>query len=222
MNEILSVGLILISALMAGHVAQLVRAPEVTGYLLIGIVIGPAGFDLISHENILTLSFLSDVALGLILFNIGAIFEASNFRQVGPGVARITLLGRIAGLRAGGHRAPARRDGLAARPAARRRRDGNRARHDADDPERVRRAGTDDRPAARARRAEQHVRAGDVRHRDGRPQPRRVVRRRAGCRPGTARCTDCSGRRWAPSRSARSSACSWISGPPARRNRARR
>lgn len=91
MNEILSVGLILIAALMAGHLAQLLRAPEVTGYLLIGVVIGPSAFDLISHENITTLSFLSDVALGLILFNIGAIFEASNFRQVGPGVVRVTL-----------------------------------------------------------------------------------------------------------------------------------
>jgi Kef-type K+ transport system membrane component KefB len=91
MNEILSVGLILMAALLAGHLAQLIRIPEVTGYLLVGVVIGPAALDLISHENITTLSFLSDVALGLILFNIGAIFEASNFRQVGPGVVRVTL-----------------------------------------------------------------------------------------------------------------------------------
>jgi Kef-type K+ transport system membrane component KefB len=91
MNEILSVGLVLIAALTSGHVAQLLRAPEVTGYLLVGVLIGPAMFDLISHENVRTLSFLSDVALGLILFNIGAIFEASNFRQVGPGVLRVTM-----------------------------------------------------------------------------------------------------------------------------------
>jgi Kef-type K+ transport system membrane component KefB len=91
MNEILSVGLILMSALLAGHLAQLARVPEVTGYLLIGVLIGPPALDLISHENITTLGFLSDVALGLILFNIGAIFEASNFRQVGPGVVRVTL-----------------------------------------------------------------------------------------------------------------------------------
>ena len=91
MNEILSVGLILMAALLAGHLAQLARVPEVTGYLLVGVLIGPAALDLISHENIATLGFLSDVALGLILFNIGAIFEASNFRRVGPGVVRVTL-----------------------------------------------------------------------------------------------------------------------------------
>lgn len=91
MNEILSVGLILTAALVAGHLAQLVRIPEVTGYLLVGVAIGPAALDLISHSNITTLGFLSDVALGLILFNIGSIFEAENFRRVGPGVVRVTF-----------------------------------------------------------------------------------------------------------------------------------
>lgn len=91
MNEILSVGLVLIAALIAGHLAQLIRVPEVTGYLLVGVAIGPASLDLISHENVATLGFLSDVALGLILFNIGSIFEASNFRKLGRGVVRVTL-----------------------------------------------------------------------------------------------------------------------------------
>ncbi len=91
MNEILSVGLILMAALVAGHLAQLVRIPEVTGYLLVGVIIGPASLDFISHGNLATLGFLGDVALGLILFNIGAIFEAANFRRVGPGVVRVTL-----------------------------------------------------------------------------------------------------------------------------------
>jgi Kef-type K+ transport system membrane component KefB len=54
MNEILSVGLILMAALVAGHLAQLARVPEVTGYLLIGVLIGPSALDLISHENITT------------------------------------------------------------------------------------------------------------------------------------------------------------------------
>ena len=91
MNEILSVGLILMSALVAGHAAQLVRIPEVTGYLLVGLIIGPAALDVISHENLTTLGFLSEVALGLILFNIGSIFEGSRFRVLGAGVVRITL-----------------------------------------------------------------------------------------------------------------------------------
>jgi Kef-type K+ transport system membrane component KefB len=91
MNEILSVGLILVAALVAGHAAQLVRLPEVTGYLLVGVLIGPSALDLVSHDDVRTLGFLSEVALGVILFGIGSIFEAGNFRRVGRGVVRITL-----------------------------------------------------------------------------------------------------------------------------------
>jgi Kef-type K+ transport system membrane component KefB len=90
-NEVLSVGLILLAALTAGHLAQLARLPEVTGYLAIGVLIGPAALDVITHDNLTALGILSEVALGLILFNIGAIFEASTFRRLGAGVIRITL-----------------------------------------------------------------------------------------------------------------------------------
>jgi Kef-type K+ transport system membrane component KefB len=89
-NEILSLGLILIAALMAGHLAQRIHVPEVSGYLLVGVLIGPAGFDLISHSEVRTLSVLSEIALGLILFGIGATFEAKSFRELGPGVVRVT------------------------------------------------------------------------------------------------------------------------------------
>jgi Kef-type K+ transport system membrane component KefB len=91
MNEVLSVGLILMAALTAGNLAQLIRLPEVTGYLAVGMLIGPAALDFITHENVSALGILSEVALGLILFNIGSIFEASMFRRLGPGVMRITV-----------------------------------------------------------------------------------------------------------------------------------
>lgn len=90
MNQILSVGLILLAALAAGHIAQRVRLPEVTGYLLIGVLIGPAAFDVITFENLEALQLLSEVALGLILFSIGTIFEAGTFRRLGRRVMVIT------------------------------------------------------------------------------------------------------------------------------------
>jgi Kef-type K+ transport system membrane component KefB len=92
MNEVLAVGLILAAALAAGRLAHRVGLPEVTAYLLVGILIGPASLDLVTHDAVLTLEFLSEIALGLILFGIGAIFEADTFRRVGQTVLRIVTL----------------------------------------------------------------------------------------------------------------------------------
>ena len=37
MNELTSIGLILLLALMAGHLVKVLHIPEVTGYILVGI-----------------------------------------------------------------------------------------------------------------------------------------------------------------------------------------
>jgi Kef-type K+ transport system membrane component KefB len=92
MNEILSVGLILLVALAAGHLVQWIRLPEVTGYLFVGVVIGPAAGDIITRENLEALELLSEVALGLILFSIGTIFDAATFRRVGRLVTVVTAV----------------------------------------------------------------------------------------------------------------------------------
>jgi Kef-type K+ transport system membrane component KefB len=91
MNEILSVGLILLAAVAAGHLAQRVRVPEVTGYLLVGAALGPGVLDVVSAENREALQFLSEVALGLILFSIGAFFEAPRMVPLGRRVLLLTL-----------------------------------------------------------------------------------------------------------------------------------
>lgn len=90
MNEILSVGLILLVALVAGHLVQYLRLPEVTGYLAVGVIIGPSAFDIITHENLQALQLLSEVALGLILFSIGTIVDASTFKRIGRLVGAVT------------------------------------------------------------------------------------------------------------------------------------
>ncbi|MGE5487491.1 MAG: cation:proton antiporter [bacterium] len=90
MNVLLSLGLILLLALLAGHLAKAFRLPEVTGYILAGVAVGPSGLRWINHENISALSVFSEVALGLILFSIGSAFEFQRVRSLGRALARIT------------------------------------------------------------------------------------------------------------------------------------
>lgn len=91
MNELASLGVILFFALLAGHLMKFLRVPEVTGYLLAGVAVGPSFLGWITHDNLQTLEVFSEVALGLILFSIGSVFEFSRFRAIGRQAWTVTL-----------------------------------------------------------------------------------------------------------------------------------
>jgi Kef-type K+ transport system membrane component KefB len=91
MNELASLGLILLFALLAGHLVKFARIPEVTGYILAGIAVGPSVLGWVTHDNLAALRVFSEVALGLILFSIGSVFEFSRVRAIGKSVLRITV-----------------------------------------------------------------------------------------------------------------------------------
>ena len=92
MNELTSIGLILLLALLAGHLVKMLRVPEVTGYILVGVALGPSLLGWLSQENLVALGVLSEVALGLILFSVGSVFEFSRFRRLGRQGLVITLV----------------------------------------------------------------------------------------------------------------------------------
>jgi Kef-type K+ transport system membrane component KefB len=96
MNELFSLGVILLFALLAGHLGQFLRVPEVTGYIVAGIIVGPYGLGWLNHENLMSLGVFSEVALGLILFSVGSVFEFSRFRTLGRDAALITAIESIA------------------------------------------------------------------------------------------------------------------------------
>lgn len=91
MNELSSVALILLLSLLAGHLVKYLRVPEVTGYILTGIVVGPSVLGWINEQNLTGLSIFSEVALGLILFSIGSIFQVERFRRISAAVIRVTI-----------------------------------------------------------------------------------------------------------------------------------
>ena len=92
MDQLTSLGLILLVALLAGHLVRFIRIPEVTGYILAGAALGPSVLGWLSRENLLAMGVLSEVALGLILFSVGSAFEFSRFRQIGRQIVVITLI----------------------------------------------------------------------------------------------------------------------------------
>jgi Kef-type K+ transport system membrane component KefB len=91
MNELSSLGLILLFALLVGHLVKYAKIPEVTGYLVAGMLVGPSVLGWVSHENLEALHVFSEVGLGLILFSIGGVFEIGRMRRVGRRVLMLAL-----------------------------------------------------------------------------------------------------------------------------------
>jgi Kef-type K+ transport system membrane component KefB len=87
----LLVWLILILALIGGHLVKFVRVPEVVGYFFIGLFLGPSFSEILTHEVVAAMEVFSEIALGLILFSIGAIFEFEHLKQVGKQTFYLTL-----------------------------------------------------------------------------------------------------------------------------------
>lgn len=66
--------------------------PNVTAYILAGILIGPYGLGLIPERIVTGTDFLSDVALAFIAFSVGEFFRVSALRRNGVKVVVITVM----------------------------------------------------------------------------------------------------------------------------------
>ena len=89
---IISVALMLFSGFAMTRLTKLARLPNVTGYILAGILIGPYVLNLVPQRIIDGTDFLSDIALAFIAFSTGEFFKLSVLKKSGMKVVWITIL----------------------------------------------------------------------------------------------------------------------------------
>lgn len=88
---IISVALMLFSGFFLTRIAKLLRLPNVTAYIVAGILIGPYCLNLVPQSIIDGTDFLSDIALAFIAFSTGEFFKLSVLRRSGGKVLIITV-----------------------------------------------------------------------------------------------------------------------------------
>ncbi len=88
---IISIALMLFLGFAMTRVTKLLRLPDVTAYIVTGILIGPYCLDLIPPAVIQGTDFLADIALAFIAFSVGEFFKFSALKQNGMKVIVITL-----------------------------------------------------------------------------------------------------------------------------------
>lgn len=77
------IALMLFGGLLFGRLAKFVKLPNVTGYLLAGLILGPYVLRFIPAGTVGEISIIADVALGFIAFTVGSEFKMSYIKRVG-------------------------------------------------------------------------------------------------------------------------------------------
>ena len=92
MNLLFYLAIMLFAGLLFGRLLKLVKLPNVTGYLIAGLVLGPFVTKILSAEQVESLSVISNMALAFIAFTVGLSFKRSYFKRVGMTPVVIALL----------------------------------------------------------------------------------------------------------------------------------
>lgn len=88
---IISISIMLFLGFALTRITKKLRLPNVTAYILTGILIGPFVLDLIPQQVSEGMDFLSDIALAFIAFSTGEFFTFSNLKKNGAKVVIITV-----------------------------------------------------------------------------------------------------------------------------------
>lgn len=80
---IISVAVMLIAGYVMSRLTKKLKLPNVTGYIIAGILIGPYCINVIPTKVVEGMSFLADIALAFIAFSTGEFFKMSTLKKNG-------------------------------------------------------------------------------------------------------------------------------------------
>jgi Kef-type K+ transport system membrane component KefB len=91
-HPLVHIGLLLLCGYAGGRIASALKAPRVSGYVVVGMILSPSILG-IFHEELVgeDLAIITDVALGIIAFSIGGALELSKIRRLGKQIFWITV-----------------------------------------------------------------------------------------------------------------------------------
>ncbi|MCM1533855.1 MAG: cation:proton antiporter, partial [Corallococcus sp.] len=98
-NVLIIIAIALIFGLLSTRLMKLIGLPNVTGYLIVGLIIGPYALGQFlpgAEESYEALEIINTVALGFIGFSIGVEFKISHIKEIGKSAVTITLFQALA------------------------------------------------------------------------------------------------------------------------------
>jgi Kef-type K+ transport system membrane component KefB len=90
-NVIFSIAALILLGLLGGKLVEIIKFPKVTGYILIGILIGPGVFGVLTHDMLDNFTIIRQMAIGFIGYTIGLELKLDKLMKTGKQVTIITL-----------------------------------------------------------------------------------------------------------------------------------
>lgn len=92
MEVLVGLGAVLVAGLLAARLSTHLRLPAVTGYLLVGMIIGPAALGFVDEGVLEKFSPFNQFALVFIALGIGRELDVSYLQQLGSSVLYLAVL----------------------------------------------------------------------------------------------------------------------------------
>ncbi len=92
MQAVLSLAVAMVFGLLLTRPAKLIHLPNVTAYLVAGLIVGPYCLNVFHEGDTAVISALTSIALGFIAFSIGVEFKFSHIKKIGSSSITITIL----------------------------------------------------------------------------------------------------------------------------------
>lgn len=89
---LVAVTILWLAGFLMSRVTKVLKLPNVTGYILAGVAIGPYALDLIPSDIVSGMEFITDIALAFIAFGVGRYLRLDRLEQQGTKVIVLTLM----------------------------------------------------------------------------------------------------------------------------------
>ncbi|MFW6337442.1 MAG: cation:proton antiporter [Alkalispirochaetaceae bacterium] len=90
-HPLFALGILLLVGFILGRAAGRIRLPEITGFIVAGILMGESVGGIVPPHMSEGLKLITEVALGLIALTIGGEFSLVKLKRLGRGIAVITI-----------------------------------------------------------------------------------------------------------------------------------
>lgn len=91
MESIYALAVLIASGLIFSRLLGKFKFPDVTGYLIGGIIIGPSVLGLLSQDQVKGMEVLSTIALSFIAFSIGSEMDLKAIKKMGSKIIVVTI-----------------------------------------------------------------------------------------------------------------------------------